>query len=82
DADPRQAAAGNVANDQSRNQRGLRGSLRTTWRLADGLTLEAAAYAVMKDLEQKIIQGIDKQIRNYGAFARLDWEGQAAGRRA
>ncbi|MFN4178593.1 TonB-dependent receptor family protein [Phenylobacterium sp.] len=82
DADPRQAAAGNVANDQSRNQRGLRGSLRTTWRLADGLTLEAAAYAVWKDLDHPIFQVIDQQSRNYGAFARLDWEGQAAGRRA
>lgn len=82
DADPRQAAAGNVANDQSRNQRGLRGSLRTTWRLADGLTLEAATYAVWKDLDHPIFQVIDQQSRNYGTFARLDWEGQAAGRRA
>jgi len=82
ETDPRQAAAGNVANDQGRNQRGLRGSLRTTWRLADGLTLEAAAYAVWKDLDHPIFQVIDQQSRNYGAFARLDWEGELAGRRA
>lgn len=82
DADPRQAAAGNYANDQGRNQRGLRSSLRTTWRLDDSTVLEAGAYAVWKDLDHPIFQVIDQQSRNYAAFARLTWEGEVGGLRA
>lgn len=82
DANPRQAAAGNYANDQGRNQRGLRSSLRTTWRLDDSTVLEAGAYAVWKDLDHPIFQVIDQQSRNYAAFARLTWEGEVGGLRA
>lgn len=82
DADPRQAAAGNYANDQGRNQRGLRGSLRTTWRLSESTVLETGGYAVWKDLDHPIFQVIDQQSRNYAAFARLDWEGELGGMRA
>ncbi|TAJ69017.1 MAG: TonB-dependent receptor [Phenylobacterium sp.] len=82
DTDPRQAAAGNYANDQGRNQRGLRGSLRATWRLSDSTVLEAGGYAVWKDLDHPIFQVIDQQSRNYAAFARLDWEGELGGMRA
>jgi iron complex outermembrane receptor protein len=82
DTAPRRAAAGNYANDQSRNQRGLRGSLRTTWRLDDSAIFEGAVYAVWKDLDHPIFQVIDQQSRNYGAFGRLSWKGQVAGRRA
>jgi len=79
DADPRQPAPGNYANDQGRNQRGLRGSLRTTWRLDDHAVLEAGGYAIWKDLDHPIFQVIDQQSRNYGLFARLDWEGTLGG---
>lgn len=81
-ADPRQPAPGNYANDQGRNQRGLRGSLRTTWRLSDSLVFEGAAYAVWKDLDHPIFQVIDQQSRNYGAFGRFDWQGELGGKRA
>jgi iron complex outermembrane receptor protein len=81
-ADPRQPAPGNYANDQGRNQRGLRGSLRTTWRLSDSTVFDGALYAVWKDLDHPIFQVIDQQSRNYGAFGRLDWTGEIAGRRA
>jgi iron complex outermembrane recepter protein len=81
-ANPRQSAASNLALDQGRNQRGLRGSLRTTWRLSDGLVFEGAVYAVWKDLDHPIFQVIDQQSRNYGAFGRFDWDGQLAGKRA
>lgn len=81
-ADPRQSAAANLALDQGRNQRGLRGSLRTTWRLSDQLVFEGAVYAVWKDLDHPIFQVIDQQSRNYGAFGRFDWGGQVGGRRA
>jgi iron complex outermembrane receptor protein len=82
EANPRQSAAANLASDQGRNQRGLRGSLRTTWRLSDQLVFEGAVYAVWKDLDHPIFQVIDQQSRNYGAFGRFDWDGQVAGRRA
>ena len=80
--DPRTTAPGNYANDQGRNVRGLRGSLRTTWRLNDGLVFEGGAYAIWKDLDHPIFQVIDQQSRNYGAFGRLDWEGEIGGMRA
>lgn len=81
-ADPHQSAAGNLALDQGRNQRGLRGSLRTTWRLNDQLVFEGAVYGVWKDLDHPIFQVIDQESRNYGAFGRFDWDGQIAGKRA
>lgn len=80
-ADPRQPAPGNYANDQGRNQRGLRGSLRATWRLDENAVFEGAVYAVWKDLDHPIFQVIDQQSRNYGAFGRLDWTGEIAGLR-
>ena len=82
DANPRQPAPGNYANDQGRHQRGVRGSLRTTWRLDESAVVEAAVYGVWKDLDHPIFQVIDQESRNYGAFARLDWQGQLGGRRA
>ena len=82
DADPRQPAPLNYANDQGRNQRGLRGTLRTSWRLSDSLTFDGAVYGIWKDLDHPIFQVIDQQSRNYGAFGRFDWKGELAGRRA
>ncbi|WP_397402219.1 TonB-dependent receptor family protein [Phenylobacterium sp.] len=81
-ANPRQPAPGNYANDNGRHQRGVRTSLRTTWRLNDNTVLEAGGYAVWKDLDHPIFQVIDQQSRNYAAFARLDWEGEIGGLRA
>jgi iron complex outermembrane receptor protein len=81
-ADPAQATASNYANDQARDQRGLRGSLRTAWRFNDSVSFEGALYAVWKDLDHPIFQVIDQQSRNYGAFGRFDWQGEVAGRRA
>lgn len=82
DANPEQAAPGNYANDQGRNQRGVRTSLRTTWRLSDSTVFEGALYGVWKDLDHPIFQVIDQESRNYGAFGRLDWQGEVAGLRA
>ena len=81
-ANPRQSSAGNLANDNGRNMRGVRGSLRTTWRLDDSLVFEGAVYAVWKDLDHPIFQVIDQQSRNYGAFGRFDWDGEIGGKRA
>jgi iron complex outermembrane receptor protein len=81
-ADPHQTATANANGDQGRNQRGVRGSLATTWRLNDGLVFQGAVYGVWKDLDHPIFQVIDQQSRNYGAFGRFDWDGQLAGKRA
>jgi iron complex outermembrane receptor protein len=81
-ANPRQPAPANYANDQGRNQRGLRGSLRTTWRLNDVLLFDGAVYGTWKDLDHPIFQVIDQESRNWGAFGRLRWDGRVAGLRA
>jgi iron complex outermembrane receptor protein len=81
-ADPRQPAPANYASDQGRNQRGLRGSLRTSWRLNDSTLLEGAVYVTWKDLDHPIFQVISQQSRNYGAFGRLHWDGEVGGLRA
>jgi iron complex outermembrane receptor protein len=82
EADPRQPAPANYASDQGRNQRGVRASLRTTWRLDDGLVFDGAVYATWKDLDHPIFQVIDQESRAYGAFGRLQWEGEVGGLRA
>ena len=81
-ANPRQTAIGNANGDQGRNQRGVRGSLRTTWRLNDQLVFEGALYGVWKELDHPIFQVIDQESRNYGAFGRFDWDGEVGGKRA
>jgi iron complex outermembrane receptor protein len=81
-ADPRQPAPANYANDQGRNQRGLRSSLRTTWRLDDNLVFEGAVYGTWKDLDHPIFQVIAQESRSYGAFGRLQWNGEIGGLRA
>ncbi len=82
ETNPRQTAAGNYANDQGRDLRGVRTSLRTTWRLSDSTVFEGAVYGVWKELDHPIFQVIDQQSRNWGAFGRLDWDGRIAGLRA
>lgn len=81
-ANPRQPAPANYANDQGRNQRGVRTSLRTTWRLDDNLVFEGAVYGTWKDLDHPIFQVIAQESRNYGAFGRLQWNGELDGMRA
>jgi iron complex outermembrane receptor protein len=81
-ADPRQPAPANYANDQGRNQRGVRSSLRTSWRLDAHTVFEGAVYAVWKDLDHPIFQVIDQKSRNYGGFGRLEWKGEVGGLRA
>ena len=81
-ANPRQPAPANYANDQGRHQRGVRGSLRTTWRINESLLLEGAAYATWKDLDHPIFQVIDQKSRNWGLFSRLRWDGELGGMRA
>ena len=79
---PVMAAAANVANDYQRDYSSVRTTLSSRWRLSPGLLFEGAVYGTWKDLHHPIFQVIDQQSRNYGAFGRLDWEGQLFGLRA
>ncbi len=82
DANPRQPLAANYANDQGRNTRGVRTSLRATWRLDDSLLFDGAVYGTWKELDHPIFQVIDQESRNFGAFGRLSWNGEIGGLRA
>lgn len=81
-ANPRQTASASLAGGQARNQRGVRSSLSTTWRVNEDLVFQGALYVVWKDLDHPIFQVIDQQSRNYGAFGRFDWDGEIGGKRA
>ena len=81
-ADPDQAAAGNVLNDYARDLRSLRSMASLEAPLSDSLTATVGAYAIWKELDHPIFQVIDQESRNYGLHGRLDWTGQAAGRKA
>ncbi len=82
DADPDQASAGNIANDYARDVRALRSAVTLNWDIASDLSLSAGAYGIWKNLEHPIFQVIAQESRNYGLFAKLDWTGEIAGRRA
>ena len=82
DADPDQATAGNIANDYARDVRALRTAATLNWDIASDLSLSAGAYGIWKNLEHPIFQVIAQESRNYGLFAKLDWAGEIAGRRA
>lgn len=79
---PTQAAAANLANDYGRNMRNARASLQTSWRLSDHTVFEGGVYGAWRDLDHPIFQVVDQESRNFGAFGRLDWTGDLAGREA
>jgi iron complex outermembrane receptor protein len=80
--DPTKAAAANLANNYGRNMRNARASLQTTWRLSEHTVFEGGVYAAWRDLDHPIFQVVDQESRNFGAFGRMDWTGQLAGREA
>jgi iron complex outermembrane receptor protein len=80
--DPRAPNPGNLAGDNGRNMRSLRGALQATWRLDDQTVLQAGAYAIWKDLDHPIFQVLDQESRNYGVFGRIDWTGKVGGMKA
>jgi iron complex outermembrane recepter protein len=79
---PRRAAQANLDGEYQRNMRSVRSSLQARWRLSATTLLEAGAYASWKDLDHPIFQVIDQESRNYGGFARLDWDGRLFGLRS
>ncbi len=80
--DPTQAAPGVVARDFRRDMSSLRGALQLEWSLGDAWTFEGGLYAARKSLDHPISIVIGQESLNLGAFGRLDWGGQLAGRDA
>ncbi|WP_426025149.1 TonB-dependent receptor family protein [Brevundimonas sp. TSRC1-1] len=79
---PEKANLGNVSLNYQRNMQSIRTTVQTHWRLDQSTVFEGAVYGTWKDLDHPIFQVIDQESRNYGAFGRLDWQGQVAGLRA
>jgi iron complex outermembrane receptor protein len=79
---PEMANPTNVALNYQRDQAVLRGALQTRWRLNDNTMFEGGVYATWKELDHPIFQVIDQESNNWGVFGRVDWEGEALGRRA
>lgn len=81
-ADPAAANPANLSGNYQRDMASVRTALETRWRLSAATTLTAGVYGSWKQLDHPIFQVIDQQSRNWGAFVRVAWEGQALGRRA
>jgi iron complex outermembrane recepter protein len=80
--DPELANPTNLAMNYQRDMRSVRGVVQTRWRLNADTVFEAGVYSAWKDLDHPIFQVIDQESRNWGAFGRIDWEGQLFGREA
>ncbi|CAN5389203.1 TonB-dependent receptor [soil metagenome] len=79
---PKAANATNKVMNYQRDMGSVRGALQTRWRLDEQTVFEGGVYATWKDLDHPIFQVVDQQSRNYGAFGRIDWTGQAFGKKA
>jgi len=81
---PKMATPANLPGglNSHRNIETVRGALQSRWRVSDALVFEGGAYATWKDLDHPIFQVLAHESVNLGAFGRLDWTGQAAGRPA
>jgi iron complex outermembrane receptor protein len=81
---PELANATNVGNGVTAGnyQRDLsvqRGVVQTSWRLDANTVFAGGLYATHKELDHPIFQVIDQQSTNWGAFGRVDWEGDFLG---
>lgn len=79
---PRMAPASNIINDNARDQTLKRATLQVRWRLDEATLFEGAVWGWSKSLYHPIFQVVDQESDTRGAFARIDWTGQLAGRRA
>jgi len=79
---PEMANPANVALNYQRDMRTVRGVVQTRWRLDGDTVFEGGVYASWKDLDHPIFQVIDQESRNWGAFGRIDWDGEVFGRKA
>lgn len=81
EADPTQAAPGNLALDQKRDFNLFRVSNHTTLTLGPGSRLDLGAFWSNKELDHPIFQVLAQRSNDIGAEARYEREGSLAGRR-
>lgn len=81
EADPTQAAPGNLALDQKRDFNLFRLSNRTTLLLGPSSRLDLGAFWSNKDLDHPIFQVLAQKSNDVGAEVRYEREGSLAGRR-
>jgi iron complex outermembrane receptor protein len=79
---PEIANPANVTLNYQRDQSVVRSVVQTRWRIDAETVFEGGVYATWKDLDHPIFQVIDQESRNFGAFGRIDWNGQVFGREA
>jgi iron complex outermembrane receptor protein len=79
---PEMASPANVTLNYQRDLKVLRGAVQTRWRFDDNTLFEGGVYLTKKELDHPIFQVIDQRSENWGAFGRIDWEGQLFGREA
>ena len=80
EADPRQAAPGNVALDQKRDFDLLRISNRTTLLLGNASRIDFGSFWSYKDLDHPIFQVIDQESNDFGADVRYESDASLLGR--
>ena len=81
EADPGQAAAGNVALDQKRDFDLYRLANRTSLRLSQVSRVEVGAFWAYKHLDHPIFQVLDQKSNDVGADVRYESDRELAGRR-
>jgi iron complex outermembrane receptor protein len=72
----------NVMLNYQRDQRVWRSALQSRWRLDESSMFEGGLYVTWKDLDHPIFQVLDQESRNWGAFGRIDWNGEVFGKNA
>lgn len=78
--DPKAAAFGNVnLFDSQRNIDTLRFANKTTFRIADGTSVDVGAFVLDRHLRHPIFQWLDYEYVDYGAFGRLTDEREISG---
>lgn len=78
-ANPTNVGNGVTAGNYQRDLEVRRAALQTRWRLGSNTLFEGGVYATHKELDHPIFQVIHQVSGNWGAFGRVDWEGQILG---
>lgn len=80
-ANPGNVGNGVTAGNYQRDQSVVRGAVQTRWRFDANTVFEGGVYATSKKLDHPIFQVIDQESQNWGVFGRLDWTGEAFGKK-
>lgn len=80
--DPRASDPYVTVMDYGRDVDSVRVTAQTRWRLNDSLVFEGGAYVADKRLFHPVPVVLQNDYRFWGAFGRLDWNGQITGLRA